>query len=75
MRARLGKSLAVRCFSWHAFDGDPEKGQQITDAVVEQFAAGAFNPPIHELMPLAEARRAHEMLDAREIMGKLVLKP
>lgn len=75
MRARLGKSLAVRCFSWHAFDGDPAKGQQITDAVVEQFAAGAFNPPIHELMPLAEARRAHEMLDAREIMGKLVLKP
>ena len=38
MRARLGKSLAVRCFSWHAFDGDPEKGRQITAAVVEQFA-------------------------------------
>lgn len=75
MRARLGKSLAVRCFSWHAFDGAPEKGQQIIDAVVEQFAAGTFNPPIHELMPLADARRAHEMLDAREIMGKLVLKP
>jgi len=75
MRARLGKSLAVRCFSWHAFDGDPEKGQQITDAVVAEFAAGTFNPPIHELMPLSEARRAHEMLDAREIRGKLVLKP
>ena len=75
MRARLGKSLAVRCFSWHAFDGDPEKGQRIIDAVVAQFAAGAFNPPIHELMPLSEARRAHELLDAREIMGKLVLKP
>ena len=75
MRARLGKSLAVRCFSWHAFDGDPEKGRQITAAVVEQFAAGTFNPPIHELMPLSEARRAHEMLDAREIRGKLVLKP
>ena len=75
IRARLGKSLAVRCFSWHAFDGDPQKGQQIIDAVVAQFAAGTFNPPIDERMPLADARRAHEMLDAREIMGKLVLKP
>jgi NADPH2:quinone reductase len=75
MRARLGKSLAVRCFSWHAFDGDPEKGRQITAAVVEQFAAGTFNPPVHDRLPLADARRAHEMLDAREIMGKLVLKP
>jgi NADPH2:quinone reductase len=75
MRARLGKSLAVRCFSWHAFDGDPEKGRQITAAVVEQFAAGTFNPPVHDRLPLADARRAHEMLDARDIMGKLVLKP
>jgi len=75
MRARLGKSLAVRCFSWHAFDGDPGKGQQIIDAVVAEFAKGTFNPPVHDRLPLAEARRAHEMLDAREIMGKLVLKP
>jgi NADPH2:quinone reductase len=75
MRQRLGKSLAVRCFSWHALDGDPEKGQQIIDIVVALFAAGTFHPPIHELMPLSEARRAHEMLDAREIMGKLILKP
>lgn len=75
MRARVGKSLAVRCFSWHVFDDNPEKGQQIIDAVVEQFAAGTFNPPIHDRLPLSEARRAHELLDARAIMGKLVLKP
>lgn len=75
MRARLGKSLAVRCFSWHAFDGTPEKGQQVIDAVVAQFAAGTFNPPVHDRLPLADARRAHELLDAREIMGKLILKP
>ncbi len=75
MRARLGKSLAVRCFSWHVFDGDPEKARQIIADVVAAFATGTFQPPIHDRLPLAEARRAHEMLDAREIMGKLVLKP
>jgi len=75
MRARVGKSLAVRCFSWHVFDGDPERGRQIIADVVAQFAAGIFKPPIHARLPLADAQRAHEMLDAREIMGKLVLKP
>ncbi|NKB47754.1 MAG: zinc-binding dehydrogenase [Alphaproteobacteria bacterium] len=75
MRARAGKSLAVRCFSWHAFDDAPEKARRITDAVVGEFAAGKFKPAIHDRLPLSDVRRAHEMLDAREIMGKLVLKP
>jgi len=39
------------------------------------FAAGAVKPPIYQRLPLAEARRAHEMLDAREVLGKLILKP
>lgn len=75
LRAQGAKSPAVRCFSWHAFDGQPERGRRIIADVVAQFAAGAFHPPLHDRLPLAEARRAHEMLDAREIMGKLVLKP
>lgn len=75
MRARAGKSLAVRCFSWHCFDDDPAKAQQIVDAVVAEFAAGTFKPPLFERLPLSQARRAHERLDAREIMGKLVLEP
>ncbi|MDH3738108.1 MAG: zinc-binding dehydrogenase [Alphaproteobacteria bacterium] len=75
LRARAGKSLAVRCFSWHCYDGDPVKARQITDAVVAEFAAGTFHPPLYQRLALSDARRAHEMLDAREIMGKLVLKP
>lgn len=75
MRARAGKSLAVRCFSWHVFDNDLPKAQQIIADVVAQFAAGTFKPAIHDRLPLSEVRRAHEMLDAREIRGKLVLKP
>ena len=75
LRARAGKSLAVRCFSWHCYDDDPVKARQIIDAVVAEFAAGTSKPPLFQRLPLSEARRAHEMLDAREIMGKLVLKP
>lgn len=36
---------------------------------------GKVDPVIHEVLPLAEARRAHEMLEAGEVFGKVVLKP
>ncbi len=75
MRAHLGKSPAVRCFSWHSYDANPEARARILGEVVDRFAAGDLSPPIHAQLPLAEARKAHEMLDARDILGKVVLKP
>ena len=36
---------------------------------------GKVEPVIHSVLPLAEARRAHEMLEAGEVFGKLVLRP
>lgn len=37
--------------------------------------SGRLAPVIHEVMPLEEARRAHEMLEAGGVFGKLVLVP
>lgn len=75
MRAHLGKSPAVRCFSWHSYDTNPDARARILGEVVDRFAAGDLSPPIHARLPLADARKAHEMLDARDILGKVVLKP
>lgn len=36
---------------------------------------GAVSPPIQAVLPLAEARRAHELLEAGDVFGKLVLDP
>jgi len=36
---------------------------------------GKVKPVIHSVLPLAEARRAHEMLEAGEVFGKVVLTP
>jgi len=36
---------------------------------------GDVEPVIHAVLPLGEARRAHELLEAGEVFGKLVLKP
>ncbi len=75
MRANLPLSPGVRCFTMHSFDHDPDARARIAARVVKLFAEGKVRPPVHACLPLAEARRAHEMLDARQAMGKIVLMP
>jgi NADPH:quinone reductase-like Zn-dependent oxidoreductase len=36
---------------------------------------GRLKPVVDSVMPLAEARQAHERIEAREHFGKLVLVP
>jgi NADPH:quinone reductase-like Zn-dependent oxidoreductase len=43
--------------------------------VMKRVFAGELAPVIHEVLPLGEARRAHEMLESGEVFGKLVLVP
>ena len=39
------------------------------------FFAGRLRPIVHATLPLAEARRGHEMMEASEQFGKIVLRP
>ena len=75
MRAYLPRSPAVRCFTMHSFDHDPAARQRIAASTIELFAAGRVKPPIDRRLRLDEARQAHERLDARAVLGKLILKP
>lgn len=75
MRAHLPLSPAVRCFTMHSFDHDPQARQRLAQRVIALFASGRVVPPVYATLPLAEAKRAHEMLDRREALGKIVLIP
>ncbi|HUZ75932.1 MAG TPA: zinc-dependent alcohol dehydrogenase family protein [Stellaceae bacterium] len=75
MRANLPLSPGVRCFTMHSYDHDPAGRRRIETETLALIAAGAVKPVVYRRLPLAEVRRAHELLDAREVMGKLVLKP
>jgi NADPH2:quinone reductase len=44
-------------------------------AVIELLATGKLRPRIHRVLPLAQARRAHEILGSGEVLGKLLLQP
>lgn len=53
----------------------PELLRSRAEAVLDLVAAGKLDVRIGERYPLAEARRAHEDLEARRSTGKLVLVP
>ncbi|PYR83866.1 MAG: hypothetical protein DMG19_18020 [Acidobacteria bacterium] len=36
---------------------------------------GQLRPVIDQVLPLREARRGHELIEARAVFGKIVFKP
>jgi NADPH2:quinone reductase len=75
MRANLAKSPGIRCFTLHSYDDDPDSIRRLVKETVSLFASSGIRPAIFERIPLAAARRAHELLDSRVILGKVILKP
>lgn len=75
MRNHLAKSPAVRCFSMHSYDHDRTVRRRLNERALALFASGDVKAPISERIPLAEARRAHMLLDDGKVLGKLILKP
>ncbi len=51
--------------------GSPKEFREVMRLVFD----GTFTPVIQEVMPLSDARRAHEILEEGKIFGKLVLVP
>lgn len=53
----------------------PEKGRQNLDAIWKWAEEGRLKPCIHAEVPLADWRRAFDMMRSREVVGKVVLVP
>ena len=68
-------SPAVRQFSIHTWDHLVEERRAGLRALIDMLAAGKLRPRIHARLPLAQAARAHEMLESGAVMGKLLLSP
>ncbi len=43
--------------------------------IFEHVAVGRFRPVVDRVMTLSEARAAHELLESRQVLGKIVLTP
>ncbi len=68
-------SGAVRVFTMHTLDDQPALRAESMNYLIARLAEGRIRPLIQARLPLREARRAHEMLEARQVIGKLLLKP
>jgi NADPH2:quinone reductase len=75
MRSNIEKSPAVRCFTMHTYDHMEEPRREAMTRAVALLADGAARPVIAACLPLAEAHRAHSLIEQRTAMGKIILKP
>jgi NADPH:quinone reductase len=75
LRKRAGKSLGVRVYSIHALDHERELRRALMQRAIDLMAAGRLRPPAATVLPLSDAARAHEMMEAGRTLGKVVLVP
>ena len=66
---------AVRAFSFHAFDDKRERRITNAEKCFRMVLDGRVKPVVDCILPLSEARQAHERLDSGKAIGKIVLKP
>lgn len=72
----FGKSVGIRTFAIYSLASRyPSLFAKARQEMVDLLAAGKIKPYIHERLPLAEARRAHELLESGVVTGKVILHP
>ena len=75
LRSHIDRSPAIRVIATHVFGKTPAVLHAACAAVIDLLAAGKLSPAIEVRLPLAEASQAHRLLETRESMGKILLKP
>jgi NADPH:quinone reductase len=69
------KTPALRCFNIHTYDADPVRRRRLTREVIALLAAGKIKPRVGARLPLADAAKAHQLLESGSVLGKIVLHP
>lgn len=69
MRQVMGFSMPV------VLQHRPEQAEEAVRDLVRMVTDGAVRPVIHARVPLAEAPRAHDLLEQRKSIGRVVLVP
>jgi NADPH2:quinone reductase len=71
MRNNIERSPAVRCFTMHTYDHMEGPRREAMACALN----GRVQPAIAARFVLAEAQKAHELIETRSAMGKIVLEP
>jgi NADPH2:quinone reductase len=70
------KSVGIRAFVIYTIaQMHPDLMRHSYDVIFQYLKEGIVKPHIQERIPLAEAPRAHQLLESKSVTGKLILKP
>jgi len=77
LNAHYAKGIGIRTFHLlgSIAEAFPEVFAKSIGTLVQYLTDGKVKPVIHDRLPLAEAARAHTLLESRNTIGKLILKP
>ena len=64
MRTNSAVSPALRFFTIHSFDDRPDIRAATMKTLLSDLAADRIRPLVHHRLPLADAARAHELLES-----------
>jgi NADPH2:quinone reductase len=74
--AGFAKSAGIRTFMvFNVMDLDPGLMTRSVETLFDYLGRKKIKPHIYERIPLAEAGRAHQILESGAVSGKLILKP
>ena len=74
-RDRFGRSPAIRLFSVHAYDHQPEVSGEHFAQLMAMIQDGRIKPEIFAELPLDMAVKAHKLIDKGVVTGKIILQP
>ena len=72
---RGNHSPAVRMFSIHSYDENPEDTSKDLSMLIDMIAEERIKPVIFSKLSLGEAVLAHKQLEEGKVLGKIVLQP
>jgi NADPH:quinone reductase len=75
MLSRSGDSLGLQVFSMHLLDENRGTRRRVTEELIGLLSSGKIEPHIYKRLPLSSAAEAHALVEAGQVLGKLVLKP
>jgi NADPH2:quinone reductase len=75
MRSHVARCPAVRCFTMHSFDHATDLRNRCTEQVLRLFTEKKIAPVLGPQFALSDVAAAHRALEARGVIGKIVLKP
>lgn len=75
LRERSSRCLGLRVFNMHVYDHDQVALRRLTRELIDLLAEGRIRPRIAARLPLSKAADAHRLMEAGELVGKVLLIP